>query len=72
MSYAARDLHRVLDAVLDGIAVLDAEGRVELLNAEVISVTSGTRTLKDAMSEALRAWAAERTRPASSAVVDDG
>jgi len=33
--------------------------RMELLNAEVISVTSGTRTLKDAMSEALRAWVAE-------------
>ena len=33
MSHAARDLHRVLDAVLDGIAVLDTEGRVELLNA---------------------------------------
>jgi len=33
--------------------------RMELLNAEVVSVTSGTRTLKDAMSEALRAWVAE-------------
>jgi len=33
--------------------------RMELLNAEVIPVSSGTRTLKDAMSEALRAWVAE-------------
>jgi len=33
--------------------------RMELLNANVIPVTSGTRTLKDAMSEALRAWVAE-------------
>lgn len=33
--------------------------RMELLNANVIQVTSGTRTLKDAMSEALRAWVAE-------------
>ena len=30
--------------------------RMELLGAEVVTVTSGTRTLKDAMSEALRAW----------------
>ena len=33
--------------------------RMELLGAEVVPVTSGTRTLKDAMSEALRAWVAE-------------
>ena len=33
--------------------------RMQLLGAEVIPVTSGTRTLKDAMSEALRAWVAE-------------
>ena len=33
--------------------------RMELLQAEVIPVRSGTRTLKDAMSEALRAWVAE-------------
>ncbi len=33
--------------------------RMELLGAEVVCVTSGTRTLKDAMSEALRAWVAE-------------
>ncbi|MDI6774150.1 MAG: tryptophan synthase subunit beta [Verrucomicrobiota bacterium] len=33
--------------------------RMELLGAKVISVSSGTRTLKDAMSEALRAWVAE-------------
>src|SRR5512137_1909656 len=33
--------------------------RMELLNAEIVTVTSGTRTLKDAMSEALRAWIAE-------------
>ena len=32
--------------------------RMELLRAEVVPVTSGTRTLKDAMSEALRAWVA--------------
>ena len=31
--------------------------RMKLLGAEVISVTSGTRTLKDAMNEALRDWA---------------
>lgn len=30
--------------------------RMKLLNAEVCPVTSGTKTLKDAMSEALRAW----------------
>lgn len=30
--------------------------RMELLGARVIGVSSGTRTLKDAMSEALRAW----------------
>jgi two-component system nitrogen regulation sensor histidine kinase GlnL len=34
VSESPRDLHRVLDAMLDGIAVLDAEGRVALLNAE--------------------------------------
>jgi len=33
--------------------------RMELLRARVVAVRSGTRTLKDAMSEALRAWAAE-------------
>jgi tryptophan synthase beta chain len=33
--------------------------RMELLGARVIPVGSGTRTLKDAMSEALRAWVAE-------------
>ncbi len=33
--------------------------RMELLGAQVHSVESGTRTLKDAMSEALRAWVAE-------------
>ncbi|MBT8147561.1 MAG: tryptophan synthase subunit beta [Gammaproteobacteria bacterium] len=31
--------------------------RMKLLGAEVVSVTSGTRTLKDAMNEALRDWA---------------
>ena len=31
--------------------------RMKLLGAEVISVTSGSRTLKDAMNEALRDWA---------------
>jgi tryptophan synthase beta chain len=31
--------------------------RMELLGAEVIPVTSGTHTLKDAMNEALRYWA---------------
>lgn len=33
--------------------------RMELLGAEVIPVTSGTSTLKDAMNEALRYWVAE-------------
>jgi tryptophan synthase beta chain len=33
--------------------------RMELLGAEVFPVSSGTRTLKDAMSEALRAWVSE-------------
>ena len=33
--------------------------RMELLNAKIVKVTSGTKTLKDAMSEALRAWIAE-------------
>jgi len=33
--------------------------RMKLLGAEVVPVSSGTRTLKDAMSEALRAWVAE-------------
>ena len=33
--------------------------RMEMLGAEVFPVTSGTRTLKDAMSEALRAWVSE-------------
>jgi tryptophan synthase beta chain len=32
--------------------------RMELLGAEVIPVTSGSRTLKDAMNEAMRDWAA--------------
>ncbi len=34
-------------------------GRMKFLGAEVIPVTSGSRTLKDATSEALRAWSAE-------------
>jgi len=33
--------------------------RMELLGASVVPIRSGTRTLKDAMSEALRAWVAE-------------
>lgn len=33
--------------------------RMKLLGARVIPVSSGTRTLKDAMSEALRAWVSE-------------
>ncbi|TCS93385.1 tryptophan synthase subunit beta [Hazenella coriacea] len=33
--------------------------RMELLGAEVVSVTSGTQTLKDATNEALRQWVAE-------------
>jgi tryptophan synthase beta chain len=33
--------------------------RMKLLGARVIPVISGTRTLKDAMSEALRSWVAE-------------
>ncbi len=32
--------------------------RMKLLGAEVISVTSGTKTLKDASNEAIRAWVA--------------
>lgn len=32
--------------------------RMKLLGAEVVPVSSGTRTLKDAMSEAMRAWVA--------------
>jgi len=32
--------------------------RMQLLGAEVVSVTSGSRTLKDALNEALRDWAA--------------
>ena len=33
--------------------------RMRLLGAEVVPVSSGTRTLKDAMNEALRVWVAE-------------
>jgi tryptophan synthase beta chain len=33
--------------------------RMQLLGAEVVPVTSGTRTLKDATNEALRRWVAE-------------
>lgn len=33
--------------------------RMKLLGAEVVPVGSGTRTLKDAMSEAMRAWVSE-------------
>jgi tryptophan synthase beta chain len=33
--------------------------RMKLLGARVVPVSSGTRTLKDAMSEAIRAWVAE-------------
>ncbi len=33
--------------------------RMKLLGARVVPVSSGTKTLKDAMSEALRAWVAE-------------
>ena len=33
-------------------------GRMKFLGAEVIAVTSGSRTLKDATSEAMRAWSA--------------
>jgi tryptophan synthase beta chain len=32
--------------------------RMQLLGSEVVTVTSGTRTLKDAMNEAMRDWAA--------------
>lgn len=38
MSEATRDLCRVLDAVLDGIVVADAEGRVEFVNAEACRI----------------------------------
>ena len=34
-------------------------GRMKFLGAEVVPVTSGSRTLKDATSEALRAWSAD-------------
>jgi tryptophan synthase beta chain len=34
-------------------------GRMKLLGATVIPVTSGSRTLKDATSEAMRAWSAD-------------
>jgi len=47
VSGAVRDLRRVLDAVLDGIAVVDAEGRVELVNAEacrILQTSSETAT----------------------------
>lgn len=33
--------------------------RMKLLGARIVPVSSGTRTLKDAMSEALRAWVSE-------------
>jgi tryptophan synthase beta chain len=33
--------------------------RMELLGAEVVPVTSGSRTLKDATNEAMRAWVAD-------------
>ena len=33
--------------------------RMRLLGAEVVSVTSGSKTLKDAMNEAMRAWVAD-------------
>ncbi len=41
----ARDLSRVLDAVLDGVLVLDAAGRVELINSEasrLLETSAGT------------------------------
>ena len=38
--------------------------RMQLLGAEVVSVTSGSRTLKDAMNEAMRDWAATVQRHA--------
>lgn len=41
----ARQLQTILDAVLDGIVVLDHEGRVELLNAEasrILETSAGT------------------------------
>jgi tryptophan synthase beta chain len=34
-------------------------GRMKFLGAEVVPVTSGSRTLKDATSEAMRAWSAD-------------
>ncbi len=37
--------------------------RMRLLGAEVIPVTSGTATLKDAVSEAMREWTSERGYP---------
>ena len=38
--------------------------RMQLLGAEVVTVTSGSRTLKDAINEALRDWAASVRRHA--------
>ena len=35
--------------------------RMRMLGAEVIPVTAGTRTLKDAVNDALRAWVADVT-----------
>ena len=34
--------------------------RMKLLGATVVPVTAGSRTLKDALNEALRDWAAKR------------
>ena len=47
------DLRRVLDALLDGVVVVDGEGSVELLNAEACRIL-GTST------EAVAGWAVEQ------------
>ena len=38
--------------------------RMRLMGAEVVPVTSGTRTLKDATTEAIRDWVTNVTRHA--------
>ena len=40
--------------------------RMKLLGAEVLPVTTGPRTLKDAMNEALRDWVANVETPSTS------
>ncbi|GAA3187652.1 hypothetical protein GCM10020255_085120 [Rhodococcus baikonurensis] len=42
--------------------------RMRLLGAEVVSVETGSRTLKDAINEALRDWVSTRTTPITASV----